>query len=142
MKSFPSFFMPWIVSIGLAGCAAQGAQLALPREVDSVRVSNHRDNDDLLTAGLGADGLRAAVPPAFADPAQPTPAELRRRAIWSNWRGIADLGAGGGYGEVYGSLAPVPGREFHALRTVPGASPPPRVLVTHGRPAYRGRCWP
>src|SRR3546814_16964770 len=80
MKSFPSFFMPWIVSIGLAGCAAQGAQLALPREVDSVRVSNHRDNDDLITAGLGADGLRAAVPPAFADPAQPKPAELRRRA--------------------------------------------------------------
>src|SRR3546814_14704533 len=80
MKSFPSFFMPWIVSIGLAGCAAQGAQLALPREVDSVRVSNHRDNDDLLTAGLGADGLRAAVLPAFADPAPPTPAELRRRA--------------------------------------------------------------
>lgn len=120
---------PIVLVVGLVGCAAQPAQLALSREVDSVRVSNHRDNDDLLTAGLGADGLRVAVPPAFADSAQPTPAELRRRAIWTNWRGIADLGAGGGYGEVYGSLAPVPGREFHALRTVAGASQPHRVMV-------------
>ena len=36
--------------------------------------------------------------------------ELRRRAVWTNWRGIADLAPGGGYGEVYGSLQPVPGR--------------------------------
>lgn len=114
---------------GLAGCAVQPAQLALSREVDTVRVTNHREQDDLLTAGLRAEGLRSAVPPGFANPAQPSPADLRRRAIWSNWRGIADLGAGGGYGEVYGSLAPVPGREFHALRTVPGADQPHRVMV-------------
>ena len=67
--------------------------------------------------GLGLDGLRAVAPPAFADPAQPTPAELRRRAIWSNWRGIADLAPGGGYGELYGSIAAVPGREFSAFAT-------------------------
>src|SRR3546814_13396876 len=58
---------------------------------------------DLLTAGLGLDGLRAMVPPAFADAAHPTAAELRRRAIWSNWRGIADLAPGGGYGTLYGT---------------------------------------
>ena len=71
--------------------------------------SEHRGNDDLLTAGLGLAGLRAMVPPAFADAAHPTTAELRRRALWANWRGIADLAPGGGYGEVYGSTASVPG---------------------------------
>lgn len=84
---------------------------------------------DLLTAGLGDAGLRSPLPPPFADAAAPTAAELRRRAIWTSWRGIADLAPGGGYGTVYGTLAPVPGREFHAFARVPGASQPHRVLV-------------
>lgn len=97
--------------------------------IDPQRVSEHRGNDDLLTAGLGLDGLRAMAPPAFADAAHPTAAELRRRAIWSNWRGIADLSPGGAYGSVYGSVAAVPGREYSALATLPGARQPHRVLV-------------
>lgn len=117
--------------IVLAACAPQPAREA-PTEataVDRILTSTHRDADDLLTAGLEAAGLRSAVAPAFADPARPTAAELRRRAIWNNWRGIADLAPGGGYGEVYGTLTPVPGREYHALRTLPGASQPHRVMV-------------
>lgn len=94
-----------------------------------MRVTEHRDGDDLLTAGLGADGLRSAVAPAFADAAAPTPAELRRRAVWSNWRGIADLAPGGGYGDLYGSLAGVPGREYQAFATLDGARQPHRVLT-------------
>lgn len=97
--------------------------------IEPQRIETYRDGDDLLTAGLGAAGLRAMAAPAFADPQRPTPAELRRRAIWSNWRGIADLSASGGYGEVYGSLTPVPGREFSALARLPGAKQPHRVLV-------------
>ncbi len=93
------------------------------------RSSEHRAGDDLLTGGLGLDGLRAMLPPAFADADAPTPAELRRRALWSNWRGIADLSPGGGYGTLYGNLAPVPGREFHAYARVPGARQPHRVMV-------------
>lgn len=91
--------------------------------------SDHRDRDDLLTGGLGLEGLRSTLPPAFADPERPTPGELRRRALWSNWRGIADLAPGGGFGDVYGRSGPVPGREFHALATLPGASQPHRVLL-------------
>ena len=91
--------------------------------------TDHRGNDDLLTGGLGLDGLRAMLPPAFADAEHPTPAELRRRALWSNWRGIADVSAGGGYGELYGSVASVPGREFSAFARLPGASQPHRVLL-------------
>ena len=93
------------------------------------RATEHRGNDDLLTGGLGLDGLRAMLPPAFADVAHPAPAELRRRALWSNWRGIADVSAGGGYGELYGSVANVPGREFSAFAQLPGASQPHRVLL-------------
>ncbi|MGH8081714.1 MAG: 3-hydroxybutyrate oligomer hydrolase family protein, partial [Lysobacter sp.] len=96
----------------------------------ATRQTDHRgEHDDLLSAGLGLDGLRAMVPPAFADAVHPSAQELRRRALWANWRGIADLAPGGGYGELYGSLANVPGREFSAFATVPGAKQPHRVLV-------------
>ncbi len=93
------------------------------------RSTGHRGDDDLLTAGLGLAGLQSIVPPPFADPEQPTASELRRRAIWSNWRGIADLSPTGGYGDWYGSFAAVPGREFHAFATVPGARHPHRVMA-------------
>ncbi len=92
-------------------------------------VSTHRDADDLLSGGLGLTGLQSMLPPAFADAEHPTAAELRRRALWGNWRGIADLAAGGGYGTLYGSVATVPGREFSALATLPGAKQPHRVLL-------------
>lgn len=57
---------------------------------------------DLLTAGLGKTGLGAAAAPAYADPAHPTVLELRRNAIFSNYRGVLDPSAGGGYGLLYG----------------------------------------
>lgn len=85
--------------------------------------------DDLLSDGLGIEGLRTLAPPAFSDAAHPTASELRRRALWSNWRGIADLAPGGGYGELYGSLAAVPGREFHAFMRLPEARQPHRVML-------------
>ncbi|WP_273390205.1 3-hydroxybutyrate oligomer hydrolase family protein, partial [Thermomonas hydrothermalis] len=66
------------------------ASREVPAVFTAVRVTEHRGQDDLLTGGLGLAGLQSMLPPAFADPANPTPAELRRRALWSNWRGIAD----------------------------------------------------
>ncbi|HEY5804163.1 MAG TPA: 3-hydroxybutyrate oligomer hydrolase family protein [Lysobacter sp.] len=126
------------VRIALAGAtlALAACTTSMPRSkteaapmFSAVRTTEHRGSDDLLSAGLGLAGLRAVAPPAFADVEHPTAAELRRRALWSNWRGIADLAPGGGYGELYGSTAAVPGREFSALATVAGASQPHRVLV-------------
>src|SRR5690606_34599723 len=107
-----------LAALLLGACAAgpqQGQQQGMPAPMSFTdqRSSVHRDGDDLLSAGLGLQGLRVPVAPAFADPEQPTAAERRRRALWSNWRGIADLRPGG-LGEGYGSLDPVPGREFHA----------------------------
>ena len=58
-------------------------------------------SDDLLTAGLGATGLAGALP-AYADPLNPTPAELRRNAIYANYRAIQDISSAAGYGRLYG----------------------------------------
>lgn len=93
-----------------------------------VRVTLHRGGDDLLSAGLGLRGL-SGVPARFVSPAAPTPEELRRRAIQSSWRGIADLGPLGGFGSIYGDVPDVPGREFTTFAWLPGARHPHRVLV-------------
>ncbi|HEY4293393.1 3-hydroxybutyrate oligomer hydrolase family protein [Luteibacter sp.] len=93
-----------------------------------VRVTTHRDGDDLLSAGLGLRGL-AGAPAPFVQPAAPTTAELRRRAVQSSWKGIADLGPLGGFGTLYGQVPDIPGREFAAFATLAGASAPHRVLV-------------
>jgi hydroxybutyrate-dimer hydrolase len=57
--------------------------------------------DDLLTAGLGLEGLRGD-PPAFADPLAPTALELRRRAIYTAYRGLVDVTDAGGFGRLFG----------------------------------------
>ncbi|MEO6075683.1 MAG: 3-hydroxybutyrate oligomer hydrolase family protein, partial [Dokdonella sp.] len=93
-----------------------------------IRETRHQNGDDLLTAGLGLAGLRGA-PVAFVDPAHPTPQELRQRAIQTSWKGIADLGLLGRYGELYGSTAAVPGREFQAFARITDAKSPHRVLL-------------
>ncbi|MDD2879064.1 MAG: D-(-)-3-hydroxybutyrate oligomer hydrolase [Rhodoferax sp.] len=58
-------------------------------------------SDDLLTAGLGKTGLGGSAP-VLADPLKPTAAELRKLAIFNNYRAILDITAGGGYGTLYG----------------------------------------
>lgn len=57
--------------------------------------------DDLLTGGLGKSGLAGAAP-TYVDPAQPTASELRRHAIYVNYRALVDISANGGYGRLYG----------------------------------------
>lgn len=102
-----------------------GVQLPAALEI---RMTVHRGGDDLLTAGLGVEGLRAAQAPALEQAEQPTPDELRRRAIHISWRGIADLRPGA-FGSSYGSLQPVPGREWSAFLRLPGARHSHRALV-------------
>jgi hydroxybutyrate-dimer hydrolase len=59
-------------------------------------------SDDLLTAGLGKTGLGGATIPAFANNEKPTTSELRRRAIFLNYRALLDVAPSGGYGRFYG----------------------------------------
>lgn len=58
--------------------------------------------DDLLTAGLGENGLKSATPPAVVDPANPTVGELRRLAIYNNYRAQVDTTTAGGFGVLFG----------------------------------------
>ena len=76
---------------------------SLPDFVKSAIVSTTYDGttDDLLTAGLGKTGLGGAAP-AVAVPASPTVAELRKLAIYNNYRALVDIQAKGGYGTLYG----------------------------------------
>ncbi len=59
-------------------------------------------SNDLLTAGLGRTGLGSPVPPGFVNALSPTAEELRRLAIWNNYRALVDPTPGGGYGTLYG----------------------------------------
>jgi len=82
-------------------------------------------SDDLLTAGLGAAGLADVKPPTVTADA----AGRRQLAYYNNWRGIADLSPGGGYGSLYGKLAAVPGSESKAWIGEVGLWQPHGVMV-------------
>src|SRR5437867_4419470 len=90
----------------VSGCAGGGGSSenknTKPVTLGAVTsVSYDGTTDDLLTAGLGKTGLGGAAPVA-ADPLNPTAAELRKIAIFNNYRALLDITAGGGYGSLYG----------------------------------------
>lgn len=105
----------------LGGCAAPGHRVPEPLAYSLVV---HSAEDDLLTAGLGWAGLALPVPPADDGSAE----ALRRRAVWTNWRGIAQISETGlGAGRL-GQPA-VPGRELHALLALPPTGARHRVML-------------
>ena len=90
----------------LAGCGS-GNEVVLntpPAFVSGViqRTSVDGSSNDLLTAGLGKTGLQSAVSPTVADAASPTSAELRRLAIYNNYRALLDMTTNGGFGVLFG----------------------------------------
>ncbi|OAB55055.1 hypothetical protein AY599_27220, partial [Leptolyngbya valderiana BDU 20041] len=93
-----------------------------------VRTTEHRDGDDLVTAGLGLAGLGSDAPNP-ADPEAPSAAELRALAFHSAWTGLAALNPAGGLGGLFEDLPVVEGREFTRFRRLDGRSSPFRVLV-------------
>ncbi len=100
----------------LAACGpGTTARNEKPAYVGTVTVTAYSGSDDLLTAGLGWDGLASATAPALS--ATPTVAELRRRAIYNNYRALVDFTAAGGYGALYGPNVSLTG----AVDSTPGA---------------------
>lgn len=96
---------------------------------DVIQRSYDGVTDDLLTAGLGADGLANGTAPGYANAFVPTVAELRRNAIHANYRALVPTGAGSGYGEFFGptvgtesSTGMIAGQEWLAL-TLDGNAP-------------------
>ena len=120
----------------LAGCAAlaDGGVGQKPRFIAGEIIETRYDgvSDDLLTAGLGRSGLAGAAP-AVSDP--PTAAELRRLAIYSNYRALVDITPGGGYGRLYGPNIDPEGGDTLGEGLIPGAeflafAGPPQQNVT------------
>lgn len=77
-------------------------ELPVSIQGEILRQSYDGIGNDLLTAGLGADGLGSATAPAFADDMNPTVDELRKRVIHANYRALVPTAPGGGYGEFFG----------------------------------------
>ena len=98
--------MAWLATTFLGSVAAFTAAMAIgPARADDKGVLHtHYDGitNDLLTAGLGKSGLGNSTPPGFVDPLHPTAEELRRLAIYENYRALVDPTPGGGFGLFYG----------------------------------------
>jgi hydroxybutyrate-dimer hydrolase len=111
--NFPRAFAV-LAAAALVACSNEDSALPpaniLPDFVKSaiIRTTYDGTTNDLLTAGLGKSGLQGALP-AFADPANPTAAELRRQAIYVNYRALMDMTTTGGYGVLYGPNVDVNG---------------------------------
>ncbi len=93
----------WIAA-GAAAWLCGGAALAAqqPSFVKGEIVCTDYDgvSDDLLTGGLGASGLGSLAPPAVGSP--PSVTELRRLAIYNNYRALVPTEPGGGYRTLFG----------------------------------------
>ena len=91
---------------GLSGCGSDNAvQLnTVPGFVSGTiqRASLDGISNDLLTAGLGKSGLQSAASPTIADAVAPTATELRRLAIYNNYRALVDITTNGGFGVLFG----------------------------------------
>src|SRR6516164_10538477 len=98
--------MAWLATTFLGSVVAFTAAMAIgPARADEKGVLHtHYDGitNDLLTAGLGKSGLGNSTPPKFVDPLHPTAEELRRLAIYENYRALVDPTPGGGFGLFYG----------------------------------------
>jgi len=84
---------------------------AKPSYIGTLTTTTYDGNtDDLLTAGLGKDGLAAAAP-GYANAAAPTAAELRKNVIYVNYRALVDMTANGGYGRFWGPNIDISGAD-------------------------------
>ena len=123
-----------LAALLLAACTEQADEMPDPESGDTldtrsseVRETLHRDGDDLLTGGLGLQGLRGPAP-QLTDTSVDRSDVLRRLAIHTNYKGLVDLTGTGGF-DTNATLQTVPGREFQAFARLPSAEQPFRVLL-------------
>ena len=106
----------------LGACVFDDAAVEVSVKPDFVgSVASQRydgSSDDLLTAGLGKTGLGGAVAPATST--TPTAAELRKLAIYNNYRALVDMTTNGGYGVFYGPNVDASGVAGSGEGKIPG----------------------
>jgi hydroxybutyrate-dimer hydrolase len=101
----------------IIGAASAGARAD---EMEVIHTYYDGVSNDLLTAGLGKTGLGSPIAPGFADPLHPTAEELRRSAIYNNYRALLDPTSGGGYGTLYGPNVKPDGTVTASEGLIPG----------------------
>lgn len=134
MRRSMRWTMTALAGAALAACGGGGGSSArneLPQGITEISQTSYPATtagagstaamQDLLTGGIGKTGLGAAAAPAYADQANPTVAELRRNALFSNYRGILDYTAGGGYGSLYGPNITADGAVTTGEGLIPGS---------------------
>ena len=89
----------WISTAAAENWNSHGPNVAPPWLGDVRTTVYDGITNDLLTAGLGKTGL-GGLAPGVTDPTDA--AQLRRLAIWTNYRAILDILPAGGYGTLYG----------------------------------------
>lgn len=153
MNNFSRNFLAVLLPSLAAGCGGGSGSMSpqastLPAGVTEHSVTSYpatsvgngstAATQDLLTAGLGRTGLGSSTKPVYADPLSPTAAELRRNAIYENYRAILDPSANGGFGTLYGpNVDPggvvtaqeglIPGKEY--LASLDDGSGNKRVVI-------------
>ena len=147
-KGIPEAFAVGLTGALLSGCGGLDNGNQLPARITqqgvtvypatAIGTGDTAATQDLLTAGLGKNGLALATP-AYADPLNPTAIELRRNAVYSNYRGLVDPTANGGFGVFYGPNVDTagvasssnqglsPGREY--IATLDDGSGMKRVVI-------------
>jgi hydroxybutyrate-dimer hydrolase len=102
------------IAASLAACGSGSKQETInlkPSYLGTISsISYDGAGDDLLTGGLGKTGLGISPGPAAAIADQPTAAELRKMAIYNNYRAVLDISAAGGYGTLYGPNVDITGK--------------------------------
>src|SRR5690625_7458221 len=121
-KNSFKFLAGLLPALVLAGWATPHThnQPLTAEQIDDIRITEHRDGDDLLSAGLGLAGL-VAGPSAISDPGAPTTRALPQPAIQASLLVIDDHGASGVFGNVIGIMPQVYGRAIRSLVRQPEA---------------------
>lgn len=116
------------LALAAAGCAGETSRSAQTVAFDIVRerepVRYDGETDDLLTGGLGLEGLNLPAPPAGAS--------LRTKAIHTNYRALVDVTEAGGFTRLYGpskDALKIAGSERLALLKLPQMAQPYAVAV-------------
>ncbi len=112
----PPVVVPPVVNVLPTGLT----QLSVTVYASTVRgTGDTAATQDLFTAGLGRTGIAGAAP-AYAVPLAPTAFELRRNAIYENYRGLLDFTTNGGYGTLYGPNVDASGAVTTGEGLIPG----------------------
>ncbi|GAA6153516.1 3-hydroxybutyrate oligomer hydrolase family protein [Pseudoteredinibacter isoporae] len=88
--------------------------------------------DDLLSAGLGLAGLQASTQPSAENPGKLTEMDLRRAAIYNNYRAIVSTHKDAGYAKLYGpenSQKNIPGHEYRSSVHYPNGEVATNIVV-------------